>query len=114
MKVSGRAQAPAVLPHGNSRGTHWLGTGCALEPVWMIWRRENLLFQPGIKPRFLARPSRSLVAISTELCRLFVFPQPLILPRKTQTFRFKQSAHQPHTTTWRVLMLRMVEMVSRC
>jgi hypothetical protein len=40
------------------------------EPVWTLWRRENLLLLPGIKSRFRSRP-----ALSRLLCQIrYIFP----------------------------------------
>jgi hypothetical protein len=41
------------------------------EPVWRLSRKKRTL--PGIKPPFLLRPSRSLVAALTELSRLSTY-----------------------------------------
>jgi hypothetical protein len=41
--------------------------GWAPEPVWQLWREENLFSLPGIEPQFLGHPAHSLVAIPTEL-----------------------------------------------
>jgi hypothetical protein len=49
-------------------------------PVWMLWRRKkNLMLLPGIKPRLLDRPPRSLVAIPTELCYFIIFIHALLI-----------------------------------
>jgi hypothetical protein len=45
-------------------------TGRALQPVWPLWKKKNLLLLPGIDPRFLGRPSYYLASISTALYRL--------------------------------------------
>jgi hypothetical protein len=49
----GNIHAPAVLTPGER----------APVPVWMFWRRKNLLPLPRIEPRSLGRPARSIKVI---------------------------------------------------
>jgi hypothetical protein len=49
---------------------HWTEDYVGPRVRWTRWRREKSLALPGIEPRFLCRPARSLVAILTELSRL--------------------------------------------
>jgi hypothetical protein len=47
--------------------THWIGGWEDPKTYWMIWRTENLLLLPRIKPRYLTYQAHSLVNTPTEL-----------------------------------------------
>jgi hypothetical protein len=70
MKVRGQLHVQVVYTRGKipqvSAKAEW-ASGVVSE----LWRTEkNLLFLPGIKPRFVGRPTCSLVAMLTGLSRL--------------------------------------------
>jgi hypothetical protein len=50
---------------------HGVGSGWVPEPVWTLWRSENILSLPGIELKFLGCPIRRLVTKPTELYRLY-------------------------------------------
>jgi hypothetical protein len=60
--------APAILPLGKESA---LEAWCVPESGLSAFENiKYLLFVPGIEPRFIGRPSSSLVSILTELSRL--------------------------------------------
>jgi hypothetical protein len=70
MEVSGQLHDPAVLSAKETNPvTHcivgWVGPRAGLDIVKII------LLLPGIEPKLLGRPARSLVAIPTEISRFF-------------------------------------------
>jgi hypothetical protein len=54
----------------NISTAHLTGGSYAPEPVWALWRRENLMPPTRIEPLILGRPYRRVVAIQTELSPL--------------------------------------------
>jgi hypothetical protein len=68
MEGSGQLCAPAALPpEATAPGTHcWVGP----QSQTGLCGKKSLAL-PGVEPRFLGRPPRSLVAIPTELSRLY-------------------------------------------
>jgi hypothetical protein len=68
MKVSGQLHAPAALHRERAASIHWTGGWVeGAEPVWTRWWTEKFPAPAGN----LSRPASSLVAIPTELSRLF-------------------------------------------
>ena len=68
IEVSGQFHAPAILPLGKESA---LEAWCVPESGLSAFENiKYLLFVPGIEPRFIGRPSSSLVSILTELSRL--------------------------------------------
>jgi hypothetical protein len=65
MKMNGQLYDPADLPSEKEFAVRFeYEAGWAPEPVWTLWRRENLLLLPGIELR-LSNPQP--VAMPTEL-----------------------------------------------
>jgi hypothetical protein len=70
MEVNSQLHAPAVLSLGYSpRYAFYRRLGRPQSWAGRYGEGKNLLPLPGIKPRLLGRPARSLVAIPTELSR---------------------------------------------
>jgi hypothetical protein len=75
-------------PGERAPGTHWIVSWVGLRTGLDVEKRKFLTLL-GLEPRYLGRPARSLVAISTELSRL---PYTLQATQNFQLFSFKFSS----------------------